>query len=370
MGQRGPEECFLSPRHSPNGKARLSAKRLSSDSDVLASDADQTASDADQTASDRDQAASGEDALASDRDQQTADREHAAADGEPAAGEEAAAYARNRADREATAHDRDITSQLRETTAADREGPARGRDETARARDQAARLRDRTADARDREAHTHDNDEESRLRGSTDVGVVREQAARDRGRSTADRERAARDRERAARDREEAAKERVKAAQERAEAARDREYAAIDQLTGARVRGVGLGDLQREIDRAHRTGGSLVLAFVDVDNLKEVNDGEGHLAGDRLLSEVGAALRGALRSYDLITRFGGDEFLCAASGVRADKVKLRFDELAKQLADHGHGHSVTVGFAELQDGDDLQQLIARADNDLLDTRRP
>jgi diguanylate cyclase (GGDEF)-like protein len=160
----------------------------------------------------------------------------------------------------------------------------------------------------------------------------------------------------------------MKAAQERAEAALDREHAAIDQLTGARVRGVGLGDLRREIDRAHRTGGSLVLAFVDVDHLKEVNDGEGHLAGDRLLGDVGAALRGVMRSYDLITRFGGDEFLCAISGVHTDDVRLRFDGLAEQLGAGWSGHSVTVGFAQLQADDDLEQLIARADDALLQIR--
>jgi diguanylate cyclase (GGDEF)-like protein len=130
-----------------------------------------------------------------------------------------------------------------------------------------------------------------------------------------------------------------------------------------------LADLQREIDRARRTDDSLVLAFVDVDHLKEVNDGEGHLAGDRLLRKVADALRDRLRSYDLITRFGGDEFICTLSGVHIDEVKRRFDELAEQLAAHSSEHSVTVGFAELQDDDDTQRLIARADEALLEIRR-
>jgi diguanylate cyclase (GGDEF)-like protein len=130
-----------------------------------------------------------------------------------------------------------------------------------------------------------------------------------------------------------------------------------------------LADLQREIDRARRTDDCLVLAFVDVDHLKEVNDGEGHLAGDRLLSEVASALRDGLRSYDLITRFGGDEFICTLSGVHLDEVKRRFGELAKQLAASSSEHSFTVGFAELQDDDDVQRLIARADDALLQIRR-
>ncbi|MCA1681550.1 MAG: diguanylate cyclase, partial [Actinobacteria bacterium] len=90
----------------------------------------------------------------------------------------------------------------------------------------------------------------------------------------------------------------MQAARERAEAAHDRELAATDPLTETRARGPGLADLTREIDRARRTTGSLVLAFVDVDDLKQVNDTEGHLAGDRLLAAVARALRDGLRSYD------------------------------------------------------------------------
>ena len=132
---------------------------------------------------------------------------------------------------------------------------------------------------------------------------------------------------------------------------------------------MGLTDLQHEIDRARRNKDGLVVAFVDVDRLKEVNDSEGHLAGDRLLAEVADALRGGLRSYDLIMRYGGDEFVCALSGVHMDEARERFDALAKQLADRSGGHSVTVGFAELQDDDDTQRLIARADEALLEIRR-
>jgi diguanylate cyclase (GGDEF)-like protein len=161
----------------------------------------------------------------------------------------------------------------------------------------------------------------------------------------------------------------MEAASERAHAARDRERAATDELTGTRIRGVGLADLEREIDRAHRTAAPLVLAFVDVDHLKRINDKDGHLAGDHRLRDVAAALRAGLRSYDLITRFGGDEFVCALSGVHRDEVKRRFDELTEQLRSGSSGDSVTVGLAELEHDDDAERLIARADMALLDGRR-
>jgi diguanylate cyclase (GGDEF)-like protein len=358
-----------SRRTRPDDATTRDRDQTASDDDQTASDRDQTASDDDQTVSDRDQRASGEDQLASDLDQQTADREHDAASHESDAEQDPGFYARNRAAREATTHDRDAMSELRGESATERERAARRRDATARARDRTAYLRDRIAETRDQDAREHDRRVESSLGASSDFPFLRREAARARARATADRERAAEDRERAAQDRTAAARERTESARERGAAARDRERAATDPLTGARARGVGLADLQREIDRARRTDDSLVLAFIDVDHLKEVNDGEGHLAGDRLLKEVASALRDRLRSYDPIMRFGGDEFICTLTGVHIDEVKRRFDELAEQLAAHSSEHSVTVGFAELQDDDDMQRLIARADEALLEIRR-
>jgi len=354
----------------PSGPDRLSAESelVPSVENQTLGGREQTASDADQTASDADQVASEEDELSSARDQDTSDREQAAA-GSWVDARDPEAFARNRAAREATTRDRDVSSQRREEAAVDRGRSARARDGTARARDQAAHLRDRMADERDRDARAQDGWSQSFWGESPIPAALREQAARDRARAAADRERAAQDRKRAARDREEAARHRREAARERAQAARDRELAAGDPLTGTRARGPGLADLQREIDRARRTTASLVLAFVDVDGLKQVNDTQGHLAGDRLLAEVASALRGGLRSYDLIMRVGGDEFLCALSGIATDEVKRRFGQLATGLAFRSDGHSISVGFAALEDGDDTQALIQRADHALLRARQ-
>jgi diguanylate cyclase (GGDEF)-like protein len=196
----------------------------------------------------------------------------------------------------------------------------------------------------------------------------RQRAAIDRARAAAERTRAASDRARACEERAQSERELAQAADERAQAARDREASEIDELTHVRRRGAGIEQLQREIDRAHRCGEDLVVAFVDVDGLKQVNDTKGHLAGDALLLAVADSLRACLRSYDLVLRFGGDEFVCALPHTNIPKVRRRFTDVSATLAAGPTHGSITVGFAELDTNDSAHDLIHRADSDLLARR--
>ena len=146
------------------------------------------------------------------------------------------------------------------------------------------------------------------------------------------------------------------------------ELATTDELTGAWTRKFGLEEVSRELERAHRTGATLALAFVNVDDLKQVNDSYGHLAGDALLRLVGKTVRANLRPYDVIVRFGGDEFVCAMPNLSAPSARGRFDKIAAALTAVNAKHSVTIGVAEADPADSLQDLIARADADLLEAR--
>jgi diguanylate cyclase (GGDEF)-like protein len=140
--------------------------------------------------------------------------------------------------------------------------------------------------------------------------------------------------------------------------------AAVDELTGALRRGAGLRLLQAEIDRVRRAGGRLVLAFADVDGLKAVNDSEGHLAGDRLLRRVAGALRSHLRSYDLVIRYGGDEFLCVLSGAGPEEAAAKLEQITAELRTAMGRAVLSTGLAQLdvQDpDDDALRLVGRAD---------
>jgi diguanylate cyclase len=122
------------------------------------------------------------------------------------------------------------------------------------------------------------------------------------------------------------------------------------------------------MDRTQRSGESLVVAYVDVDGLEAVNDTVGHMAGDALLSSVAESITHDLRSYDVVCRFGGDEFLCSLTGPDADCARKRFQQIGERLSNAASGASITVGFAERNPDDTVDALVGRADAALIETR--
>ena len=131
-------------------------------------------------------------------------------------------------------------------------------------------------------------------------------------------------------------------------------------------RGSGLDALRRAIERAHRADEPLVVAFVDVDGLKRVNDAheDGHAAGDELLRTLVRAMFANIRSYDLVIRYGGDEFLCALEGVSLERARHRMTAIRKALREELSRPAITVGLAALEPGETVDQLVARADRAL------
>jgi len=146
------------------------------------------------------------------------------------------------------------------------------------------------------------------------------------------------------------------------------EAAAVDEMTGALRRAAGLAALIREVRRARRFDDrKLVVVFLDVDNLKAVNDSQGHAAGDLVLRQVVAALRKRLRAYDLVIRWGGDEFVCSLPGAGLEAAQRALDDVRTDLAART-GSTFTAGFTELGSDGDAEAVVARADADLYERR--
>jgi len=147
-----------------------------------------------------------------------------------------------------------------------------------------------------------------------------------------------------------------------------KEAAAVDEMTGALRRAAGLAALEREVRRARRFDDrKLVVAFADLDDLKAVNDRRGHAAGDAVLRETSAALRRRLRAYDLVIRWGGDEFVCSLPGAGVEAAQRALDDICAELLART-GCTFSTGFADLGPDGDAEALVARADADYYERR--
>lgn len=145
--------------------------------------------------------------------------------------------------------------------------------------------------------------------------------------------------------------------------------AAVDEMTSVLRRGAGFEALEREVQRARRFGDTgLVVVFLDVDGLKKLNDNMGHEEGDRAITAVATMLRDRLRAYDLVIRWGGDEFVCVLPEAGIPVAERIVTEITTEF----HiltGVSVSAGFAECGADESPSAAIARADLDLYRRRR-
>jgi diguanylate cyclase (GGDEF)-like protein len=154
--------------------------------------------------------------------------------------------------------------------------------------------------------------------------------------------------------------------------------ASHDPLTRLNNRRHFLERIEQEITRATAAGESFAVVFLDVDELKRINDTYGHLAGDALLREVSNALMDAVRGEDVVARYGGDEFvvlLPATPPAAAASVAQRIsDGIARHRFMAGRElleiPGVSLGLATFpQDGATAEDLLAAADATLYRQKR-
>lgn len=142
-----------------------------------------------------------------------------------------------------------------------------------------------------------------------------------------------------------------------------------DGLTGLANRAWLLDHLHERIERSD----PLVLAFIDLDRFKAVNDRLGHVAGDAVLAAVGAGLEGCLHPGEVAARVGGDEFVIVSSGLDDDAL-ADFDQrirlaVATVPAARRQRVGVSVGLARSVEGDEPWALLRRADSAMYDEKR-
>jgi diguanylate cyclase (GGDEF)-like protein/PAS domain S-box-containing protein len=125
-----------------------------------------------------------------------------------------------------------------------------------------------------------------------------------------------------------------------------RRQALFDELTGLPNRRLLEDRLQQALADATRSGRPVAVLFLDLDRFKEVNDSQGHLAGDRLLVEIARRIRAVVRPADTVARLGGDEFVvvCQNANLRAaNRVRMRITGvLSKPMAIGGCNLAVTA----------------------------
>jgi diguanylate cyclase (GGDEF)-like protein len=123
------------------------------------------------------------------------------------------------------------------------------------------------------------------------------------------------------------------------------------------------------VHRSRRLGEAFSVLMLDADHFKEINDREGHAAGDRALQHLGTLLAAHMRDIDRVGRYGGEEFIVLLPGtgrhdalVTAERLREKVQSLPPRWQERALALTVSIGVSEWRgDEDDVASLMARAD---------
>ena len=151
----------------------------------------------------------------------------------------------------------------------------------------------------------------------------------------------------------------------------NRELATRDELTGLLNRRHMLELMHLEQRRAERSGRNLVVALLDIDHFKAINDNHGHALGDRALQLFAGTVRSSVRGTDVLARWGGEEFVLLISDTVTDDAADLLERVrcavAAQSLPHTSGaicFTVSIGMAVYQQGESIEHTLERADKAL------
>lgn len=149
-----------------------------------------------------------------------------------------------------------------------------------------------------------------------------------------------------------------------------RKLAVIDDLTGLYNKHIFIEFLKRECDKSNRNNSTFFLAISDIDDFKAINDNYGHRTGDLILQQLGGIFQNVFRKSDIISRFGGDEFVYILRGEDLNKTLNILQKVKIEISNYDFTDSIKVGISigvsnfSTQKGDTWEKLLDNADKAL------
>ncbi len=148
-----------------------------------------------------------------------------------------------------------------------------------------------------------------------------------------------------------------------------------DELTGLYTHRYFYEKLKEEVSRAKRYGEDFSIALMDLDNFKDVNDTFGHLTGDMVLKLIGRIIYENIRETDIASRYGGDEFALILPETDSKGADILIERLRKKIIEETKVFTkhillnVSAGVAQYRQGEGVNDIFVRADNNLYEAKR-
>ncbi|OQY42741.1 MAG: hypothetical protein B6227_01045 [Fusobacteriia bacterium 4572_74] len=151
--------------------------------------------------------------------------------------------------------------------------------------------------------------------------------------------------------------------------------ATYDVMTGILNRYAGLEKLEGNFKRAKNNNEVFTIAFVDINDLKYVNDRYSHEEGDKLIKNIVEIIKKHLELEDIFLRFGGDEFILGFNRLNLLEIRLLFNEIEENLESYNnkskkeYTHSISVGIVECRENKTLDEFINIADINMYENKK-
>jgi len=152
-------------------------------------------------------------------------------------------------------------------------------------------------------------------------------------------------------------------------------HAVTDSLTGMINHEHVFSELKKSLNQSQQEDYELCIVMADIDHFKNVNDTYGHLAGDGVLKEVASRIKNSLRGFDVVGRYGGEEFLLilhkadlATARMVAERIRSRIVATPIDLPNALLDITISMGVAMAKSDEDVNSLVERADKALYNAK--